>query len=174
VRLGLLALAVLAAACAVSPAEEPAPTSLAVPAGAQEAVVVRHSDGDTFVLRGIGTGPLPAAPTKVRLLEVDTPEIHPEPTCFGAEAAARTAELIPKGARVRVEADRDLRDRYGRVLLYVWTEDGASLEEVLLREGYAQVLYVRPNDRHLDHLRAVEAQARAARTGLWGRCVNNR
>ncbi|MCU1673198.1 MAG: nuclease [Frankiales bacterium] len=165
----LLGLALLAAGCAAD-APPPAPTSLAVPAGAQQATVVRHSDGDTFVLRGTGVGPLPAAPTKVRLLEVDTPEVHPTAACFGPEAADRTAELLPKGARVRVQADRDLRDRYGRLLLYVWTEDGASVEEVLLREGYARVLYVRPNDLHLDHFRDVEAAARRARAGLWGAC----
>lgn len=170
-RRAAAAVVLLLTACAT--AEPPAPTALPVPAGAQEAVVVRHSDGDTFVLRGIGTGPLPAAPTKVRLLEVDTPEVHPTPVCFGTEAADRTAELIPRGAHVRVEADRDERDRYGRLLLYVWTEDGASLEEVLLREGYARVLYVRPNDRHLDHFRGVEARAKAAGTGLWGRCGRN-
>jgi micrococcal nuclease len=106
----------------------------------------------------------------VRLLEIDTPEIHPTPVCFGTEAADRTAQLLPIGARVRVEADRERRDRYGRLLLYVWTSDGASVEEVLLREGYAKVLYVRPNDLHLDQLRAVEADARRARRGLWGHC----
>lgn len=166
----LLACGLLVAACAASP-EPPAPTTLAAPAGAQEATVVRHSDGDTFVLRGIGVGPLPAAPTKVRLLEVDTPEIHPEPVCYGDEAADRTAELLPKGSRVRVEADREKRDRFGRALLYVWTPEGASLEEVLLREGYARVLYVRPNDRHLEHFRAVEARARQVRRGLWSACL---
>jgi micrococcal nuclease len=164
-----LLLCLVVAACA-APAEPPAATELAVPAGAQEATVVRHTDGDTFVLRGIGVGPLPGTPTKVRLLEVDTPEVRPVPECLGEEAAERTEALLPKGARVRVEADRERHDRYGRTLLYVWTEEGASLEEVLLREGLAQVLYVRPNNRHLDHFRTVEAQARRERRGLWGTC----
>jgi micrococcal nuclease len=163
----------VASGCATR-VEPPAPTALAVPERAQEATVVRHSDGDTFVLRGIGVGPLPAAPTKVRLLEVDTPEVSSPAACYGPEAARRTAELLPKGARVRVEADREERDRYGRVLLYVWTADGASVEEVLLREGYARVLFVRPNDRHLAHFRAVEAQARRDRVGLWGACSGGR
>lgn len=132
--------------------------------------MVRHTDGDTFTLRGIGSGPLPGRPTKVRLLEVDTPEIFSRRDCYGPEAARRTAALIPVGARVRVAADRELRDRYGRLLLYVWTSDGASLEEVLLREGYARTLLVRPNDRHIGQLRAVEAQARAAGRGLWSAC----
>jgi micrococcal nuclease len=160
----------LVAACGTSAEAPPAATSLTVPAGAQQATVVRHTDGDTLWLRGIGVGPVPAAPTKVRLLEIDTPEIHPTPQCFGVEAADRIEQLLPIGARVRVEPDRDRHDRYGRLLLYAWTSSGASVEEVLLREGFARVLYVRPNDRHLDHFRAVESDARQARRGLWGHC----
>jgi len=165
-----LLILLLVAACGASSEAPPAATSLTVPAGAQQATVVRHTDGDTLWLRGIGAGPVPAAPTKVRLLEIDTPEIHPAPQCFGTEAADRIEQLLPLGARVRVEADRERRDRYGRLLVYAWTSSGASVEEVLLREGYARVLYVRPNDKHLDHFDAVEAQARAARAGLWGAC----
>ena len=164
----LLALLVLTG-CAATP-DPPAATTLPVPAGAQEATVVRHTDGDTLVLRGVGAGPLPGRPTKVRVLEIDAPEVYPEPECFGDEAADRLAELVPKGARVRVEADRQVRDRFGRSLLYLWTDDGVSVEEVLLREGYARVLYVRPNDRHLAHFRGVEAAARKAGRGLWGAC----
>jgi micrococcal nuclease len=169
VRPASLVLLLLVAACA-GPAEPPAPTTLAAPPGAQEAVVVRHTDGDTLVLRGIGAGPLPGTPTKVRVLEIDTPEVNPVVECFGPEAADRLTELVPKGSRVQVEADREHRDRYGRALLYVWTADGVSVEEVLLREGFARVLYVRPNDLHLDHFRLVEAEARDAGRGLWSAC----
>jgi micrococcal nuclease len=161
---------VLVAACSTTTPAATAPTTLEVPAGAQAAVVVRHTDGDTFTLRGIGSGPLPDWPTKVRLLEVNTPEVFGRRECYGPEAARRTAALLPIGAQVQVEADRELRDRYGRLLLYVWTPSGASLEEVLLREGYARSLLVRPNDRHIAHFRAVEAQARAAGRGLWSAC----
>jgi len=165
--IGLCAALTLGCAAKAAPA---LPGELAVPAGAQEAVVVRHTDGDTVVLRGIGVGPLPASPTKVRLLEIDTPEVRPEPECYGEQSADRTAELLPKGSRVRVERDRQLTDRFGRTLLYVWTGAGASLQEVLLREGLATVLYVRPNDLHLVQLRQVEAGARTARAGLWRDC----
>jgi micrococcal nuclease len=168
-RLPLLSACLLATACA-QPAAAPAATALTVPAGAQEAVVVRHTDGDTLWLRGIGVGPLPGRSTKVRVLEIDTPEVFGTPGCYGEQASARTAELVPLGAHVRVEADRDDRDRYGRLLLYIWTSSGASLEEVLLREGYARTLLVRPNDRHIDALRGVEAQARRAKRGLWSLC----
>jgi micrococcal nuclease len=171
VRRALLLTLLTAGCAAAAPATEPAATALPVPAGAQDAVVVRHVDGDTFWLRGIGTGPVPAGRTKIRLLEVDTPEVSGQVECYGREAARRTAELIPVGSHVRVEADRERRDRYGRVLVYVWTAEGASLEEQLLAGGYARVLYVRPNDRHLDLLRRVEASARERRAGLWGACA---
>lgn len=141
-----------------------------MPAGAQQATVVRHTDGDTLTLRGIGVGPLPAQPTKVRLLEIDTPEVRPEPECRGEDAAERTAELLPIGSRVRVEADRQRTDRFGRTLLYVWTAEGVSVEEVLLREGLATVLYVRPNKRYLEHFRGVERRAMEANVGLWKDC----
>jgi micrococcal nuclease len=168
--LTVLALAGALAACADDASPAPAQGSLPVPAGAQEAVVVRHTDGDTFWLRGIGVGPVPAARTKVRLLEVDTPEVFGSKGCYGKEASARTEQLLPLGAHVRVEADRDLRDRYGRLLLYVWTPNGVNLEEALLRDGYARTLLVRPNDRYIATFRAVEADARSARRGLWARC----
>jgi micrococcal nuclease len=169
----LLTACLLVAACAApaaAPAAVPDDTALTVPAGAQEAVVVRHTDGDTLWLRGIGVGPLPGRSTKVRVLEIDTPEVFGTPGCYGKQASARTAQLVPLGAHVRVEADRERHDRYGRLLLYVWTTSGASLEEVLLREGYARTLLVRPNDRHIDALRAVEAAARQAKRGLWSAC----
>src|SRR3954447_4009091 len=113
VRHRCLAVLLLVTACGASSEPPPASTSLTVPAGAQQATVVRHTDGDTLWLRGIGVGPVPAAPTKVRLLEIDTPEIHPTPQCFGPEAADRIEQLLPLGARVRVEAARERRDRYG-------------------------------------------------------------
>lgn len=166
-----LVVILLLAGCAQSSPGPPSPSgNLSVPTGAQEAVVVRHTDGDTLWLRGIGVGPVPREVTKVRLLEVDTPELSGPRGCYGREAARRTAQLVPIGAHVRVEADRDLRDRYGRLLLYVWTSDGVNLEESLLRDGYARTLLVRPNDRHIQLFRAVETQARNARRGLWGAC----
>ena len=172
-----LALLLLLPGCELSAggagsARTPVPASAAVPVppDAQAAVVVRPVDGDTVVLRARGTGPL-RREERVRLLLVDAPEVFDEPECFGAEAAERAQELLPRGAQVRVAADRQLRDRFDRPLLHVWTGDGAHVGEVLLREGYATVLHLRPNDRYLPELRAAEQQARAAGRGLWSRCL---
>ncbi len=158
----------LVAGCAAQQQEPPLSFSyLPVPAGAQEATVVRHSDGDTIVLRGRGTGPLPAQPTKVRLLLIDTPEVHGVPECAGPEAAARLVELIPKGALVRVQSDQRALDRFGRMLLHVWDSKGTHLGQELLAEGHARVLVVRPNVLYLDELRAAEAVGRFMGRNAW-------
>jgi micrococcal nuclease len=104
------------------------------------------------------------------VLLVDTPEVHGEQECFGAEASARAAELLPDGAQVRVEADRDPQDRYDRALLHVWTEDGVNVGEQLVREGLAEVLVVEPNDRYVEAFDAAQEQARAGGRGLWEAC----
>lgn len=171
-----LATALAAALVACSPlgtgssVVSPVAGELPVPADAQEATVVRGVDGDTVVLRGRGVGPLPAEPTKVRLLLIDTPEVFGDAECYGGEAAGRAAALLPDGTTVRVEADRDERDRYDRVLLHVWTAAGVHVGADLLRGGYASVQHVEPNDRYLEQLEAVEAEARTAGRGLWSAC----
>jgi micrococcal nuclease len=156
-----------------SPAPAPPvdPTgALPLPEGTQEAVVVRITDGDTVRLRGRGSGPVPAEPTRVRVLLIDTPEVHTTLECYGPEASARMEQLVRPGATVRVEADRELEDRYGRLLLHLWTDDGVNVGEALVAEGYATVLQVDPNRRYLDRFRAREEQARAAGRGLWSAC----
>jgi len=159
----------LTAGCAAAPVRT-AGGGVPVPDGAQAAVVVRLVDGDTVVLRGRGVGPLSGEPTRVRVLLVDTPEVHGEQECFGQEASARAAELLPDGAEVRVEADRDPLDRYDRALLHVWTDDGVNVGEQLVREGLAEVLVVEPNDRYVEAFDAAEQQARAGGLGLWEAC----
>ena len=166
---GLTVGALLTAGCAPA-APEAATTGLPVPAGAQEATVVRLADGDTVVLRGRGSGPLRGDRTRVRILLVDTPEVFPEQECFGRQAADRTAELLPDGSTVRIEADRDPTDRFGRSLLHVWTAEGINVGEALVREGYATVLQIDPNERYLDVFENAEAAAREAGRGLWSAC----
>lgn len=141
-----------------------------MPPDAQEATVVRLVDGDTVQLRGRGVGPLPAGPTRVRLLLIDTPEVHAEQECFGEQASDRAAQLLPAGSRVRVQADRDPQDRFGRALLHLWNTDGVNVGEALVREGFAEVLLVRPNERYLGAFEQAEREARDAGRGLWSAC----
>lgn len=145
----------------------PSFAALPVPVGAQEATVVRHTDGDTLTLRGRGTGPLPAEPTKVRLLLVDTPEDGNAPECFGPEASQALAQRVPVGSTVRVTADRQRTDRFGRTLLHVWDDEGRNLQQHLLAGGFARVLVVRPNTAHLEAMRAAEEVGRLQGRGVW-------
>ena len=87
----------------------------AQPAERVPARVTKHTDGDTLWLSGIG---------KVRLIGVDTPEVYGAVECYGREASAFVKRLLPLGSRVRYSLDLDERDRYGRALAYVYTDDG--------------------------------------------------
>lgn len=145
------------------------------PREAREATVVRIVDGDTLILRAVVETPgLPAGTeTRVRLLEVDTPE-SVEPgrplQCYARRASAELARLAPPGSIVSVMPDRDLLDPYGRTLLYLWNDHGAFVNLQLVRTGAARTVLYEPNDRYIDVLRHAERQARAAGTGLWGSC----
>lgn len=132
------------------------------------ATVVEVTDGDTIDVDFAGEQ------ESVRLLGIDTPETH-HPTkpveCFGAEAAARTAALLPAGTPVRLVRDAEARDRFGRLLAYVYrTADGLFVNRSLAEDGYADVLDIAPNDAHAAELARLVAGARAEGRGLWGAC----
>lgn len=146
-----------------SPARAPAD----LPAG-DATVVERHIDGDTIGVRG---------GTSVRLIGVDTPETkHPSlpVQCFGREASAFTAELLPIGTEVRLVYDVERRDRYNRTLAYIYrVSDGLFVNAELLRQGYAQVATFPPNVAHVGAFLELQAEARAEGRGLWGACGGN-
>lgn len=135
--------------------------------GSGMARVERVVDGDTVVVR-LSTGE-----ERVRLLGIDTPEtVHPSkpPECFGAEASARLAELAPPGTELRIERDVELRDRYGRLLAYLWTPEGTFINLTLVEEGYARTLPINPNRAHRSALAAAESTAQQSGAGLWSAC----
>lgn len=140
-----------------------------VPEDAQEVTVVRIVDGDTVTVRAREDGVVPVAgdPVRVRLLQIDTPEVG---ECYADEATGRTAELLPVGGRAYVRPDRELLDRYDRHLLHIWNADGVWVNADLVENGYAESLVVHPNDAHIDHMRDLERRARQAGEGLWGAC----
>lgn len=127
------------------------------PASLRQARVLDVVDGDTIdVLVG-------GVEERVRLYGVDTPE-RGDPCFF--EAAARTEALTQGG--VLLEPGPRARDRYGRLLAYVYTLDGASVDAQLIAEGLGTAW--REDGQHRDAFVALEASARAAGVGcLWGR-----
>lgn len=131
----------------------------------ERAVVTRVADGDTIAVRqGERT-------VTVRLIGVDTPELGhrarpgapPQP--YAREAAAWVRARID-GRQVRLEYDRERLDRYGRTLAYVFLADGTFLNRELIRHGYARA-YTRFPFRYRKQFVADEAEARAAKRGLW-------
>jgi micrococcal nuclease len=130
--------------------------------------VVKVVDGDTIEVE------LGGRTENVRLLGIDTPETKDprKPVqCFGAEASAHTAELLPPGTEVRLVPDVERRDRYDRVLAYVYrVSDGLFVNLELARDGYADLLTYPPNVAHTAELSAAVAEARREQRGLWQAC----
>ena len=128
--------------------------------------VVAVVDGDTIVV-GFGSHD-----ETVRLLGLDTPEsVDPSRPrqCFGVEATERLRDLLPAGTRVRLEIDVEARDRYGRLLAYVFVGDQMA-NETLLAEGYGALSIYEPNSTYRRRLTSAEQTARTRLAGLWSAC----
>ncbi|CAD2075053.1 thermonuclease family protein [Phocicoccus pinnipedialis] len=135
------------------------------PVGLEQVTVARFVDGDTtrFYYHG--------EDVSFRYLLIDTPEtMHPHDgkQPFGQEASERTRELLVNASIIEVEHDIGERtDKYNRHLAYIYA-DGVMVNEVLVREGLAQVTYIYPpNIRHLDRLKEAERLAKEEGLGIW-------
>src|SRR3954451_3795305 len=129
--------------------------------------VVRVVDGDTIHVR------LGGVEEKVRYIGIDTPESVKPGTpvqCFAKRASAYNERLVG-GERVRVVRDAEARDRYGRLLAYVYrSRDGLFVNAELVRGSYAQPLTIPPNVAHAAQFRRLAAAARRGGRGLWSAC----
>lgn len=129
--------------------------------------VVHVTDGDTFNVRIAGKS------ETVRLIGMDTPETHDprKPVqCYGA-AAAQEAHLLLDGKQVRLVGDPtdSDRDKYRRLLRYVYLEDGTLYNQYMVEHGYAFAYIIFPNIK-LEQFKQWEAQAKQKRLGIWGSC----
>ena len=130
--------------------------------------VTKITDGDTLHVRIGGQD------ETVRLIGIDTPEsVDPRSPveCFGTEAAAHLAELVPVGTDVRLVRDVEARDRYDRLLAYVYrARDDLFVNRQMALDGYADVATFPPNVAHVDDFVAAVRDAREAGRGLWSAC----
>lgn len=143
-----------------------------VSAGWTSAQVERVVDGDTAIFV-LDTG----ARERVRFIGVDTPESTKTHEPFGAEASAYTKSVLVPGRRVLLEPDAEARDRYGRLLAYVWLDAPSAISDAEIRAkmlnaklalgGYAQQMTIPPNVRYAERFRRYVAEAREANRGLW-------
>jgi micrococcal nuclease len=137
-------------------------------AGGANATVERVVDGDTIIVHAAGRR------ERVRLIGIDTPEsVKPNTPvqCFAIEASNRTKALLPAGTGVRLVGDVEQRDRYQRLLAYVYrASDGLFVNLQLAREGYAVPYTFPPNVAHTADFVAAAGEARDAGRGLWSAC----
>jgi len=127
-----------------------------------------YIDGDTIAVNMNGTV------EEIRFIGVDTPETHKPNTpvqCYGEIAATYTKTRVSKFGKVRLQADPldTNRDRYGRLLRYVYLPDGTLLDKELVQKGYGFAYLGFPFERS-DEFAADQQTAQSAHVGLWGAC----
>ena len=103
-------------------------------------------------------------------LGVDTPEVDPNigVECFGKQASELNRELV-EGEQVRLVFDAERRDRYDRLLAYVYVGE-TFVNAELVRRGYARTLTIEPNDTFAERFARLAQEAANAGRGLWGVC----
>ncbi|WP_324729994.1 thermonuclease family protein [Lysinibacillus fusiformis] len=122
-------------------------------------------DGDTIRIKYNGSS------EKVRFLLVDTPETNHEKLGeqpYGPEAKEFTKQLLAGQDTVYLEFDVSYRDKYKRLLAYIYTKEGISVQEQLLKNGLARVAYIYdPNTKHVDWFKSIQKTAQQSAIGIW-------
>ena len=135
--------------------------------------VMRVIDGDTVKLSNR---------ERVRLIGIDTPEVYESEKLYrdasrshkdiraiqemGRRASRFVKELID-GKTVRLEFDAQRRDRYGRLLAYLYLEDGTFVNARIVEEGYAKTYTIPPNVKYASLFSKLQGEARRQGRGLW-------
>lgn len=141
-------------------------------------IVTKIIDGDTlYCSQGSGKE------QKIRLIGIDAPESKRNYKTYrdemrtgediesiikqGKKSKTFLKSKLPIGTKVRLELDVQLNDKYGRTLAYIYLPDGTMLNELMVREGYAQIMSIPPNVKYQELLRKAQKHARENRSGVW-------
>jgi endonuclease YncB( thermonuclease family) len=139
---------------------------LSILSGQVPITLVDTIDGDTIKVRVNGKR------ETVRYLLIDTPESKKPGMCvqpYAKEAYVKNNELVKSGRLTMELEEENTRDSYGRLLAYVYV-DGKSVQETLLKEGYARVGYImNPPYKYLDLYRDDESLAKENKVNIWGK-----
>ena len=126
--------------------------------------MTRVVDGDTlWISRGAGA-------EKLRLIGVDTPELHDPRTpveCYAQQASNYTKSLQGQPIYLETDPSQDSVDRYGRTLAYAWTGGGQLINYELIAAGYAHEYNYNTPYRYQAQFKAAEQHARETAAGLW-------
>ncbi len=153
-------------------------TLLSSPLHAQQTTtVVRVVDGDTLKIRYWGKE------ESIRLIGIDTPESRVNKkakrdakrsgqdietiTAMGKRATEYVENLVKPGDLISIEFDAQQRDRYGRLLGYVYLSNGKMLNEEIVKAGYANVMTIPPDVKYQDRFLRAYKEARERKRGLW-------
>ncbi|MFC1932975.1 thermonuclease family protein [Chloroflexota bacterium] len=120
--------------------------------------VIQVIDGDTITIEG---------GYRVRYIGIDTPEVHPDLEAFGVEAWQANRNLV-EGREVRLERDVSEKDKYGRLLRYVWVDD-ILVNAELVKKGLARAKAYPPDTKYQDYFEQMEVEAREAEWGMWAK-----
>jgi micrococcal nuclease len=145
--------------------------------GIESVTVKRVVDGDTLKIIYQGEE------ESVRLIGIDTPESKrnkkarkdagrsgkdvEQITAMGKEAARYMRTIAREGDRVTIEFDVQKRDKYRRLLGYVYLENGRMLNEEIIKAGYASPMTFPPNVKYQDRFLKLYKEAREAKRGLF-------
>lgn len=140
------------------PPEDPSPRERL------DATLISVTDGDTIRVQLGGVN------ERVRLIGIDTPETEfsprgPEP--FADEATEALRALLPADEPLELEFDVEVRDRYGRMLAYVYSSNGTFANAAMVEQGWARPLTIAPNVTHAETFFRLAGEAREAGVGIW-------
>ena len=149
-----------------------------------KAKIERVVDGDTAIITFLFDDGSKYLKERVRFLGVDTPEtVHPtKPVQYYGKEASNFTKSQLEGETVWLQTDVGVKDRYDRMLAYVWLkeptekelDDEAAIREYmfnakLLEGGYAQLMTIQPNSRYANIFVHIQREAREQKKGLWGK-----
>ena len=128
--------------------------------------VTQVNDGNTVSIRVKSFAGIPLKIERVRLIGIDAPELRQEQ--WGRLAKKCFKKFIGENDWVvNVEFDVQQRDKYGRLLAYLWNRKGELINEKLLEAGYAMQSTFPPNVKYAERLAAAQKRAQQARAGIW-------
>ncbi|BCB97141.1 thermonuclease [Dissulfurispira thermophila] len=123
-------------------------------------------DGDTISIRTRSFAGIPLKTEQVRLIGIDAPELKQEP--WGRMSKRYLKKLISESDWVvNIEFDVEPRDRYNRLLCYIWDKKGQLINEKMLENGYAVLYTVPPNVKYTNRFIEAQKKAQIRKIGIW-------
>jgi len=149
-----------------SPTDIPTQNITVTPYAKQKVKVIRVIDGDTIEIEGN---------IKVRYIGINTPEIYHDTTgkktseqCFANESYLENKRLV-EGKTVTLMKDVSDKDKYGRLLRYVYIDD-IFVNDYLIKNGFAKLMTIKPDIKYNLQFKETQTKAKENNLGIWNAC----